>query len=634
MSLQQGPVITASGTAQPPRWAVLQRNLFQVMEEAADLTIKTYCDSDGVPYFADDVDDLYERFYNWPLFYAMGASEHILNLAQQEYEAINLSNAHDSVNPHYPWLFPQLHNEYYSLQVPQGQSPSWIPGQRIITDWHHMGEGNQLFYGFGVADPLIEKHMDRSQRFAALMTGEDPHVKNYDHKLNQFRSVYTDGKDPIFEVNAEQAKGVLHGGSPTVAPWAPRPMGVRVSLYPVIKDLELDWWTRSSRAKEVVDAFNKIILLGDIPHNLAATALVTNAYLHTGDEKYKSWVVRYADGWLDRMRKNGGIMPDNIGPTGVIGEHREGQWWGGWYGWNCYKGMDIGLTSITIGAECAHLLTGDDSYLDLIRSQMHVLFENSKVDDKGQRLFSWRYGPDGWFDYKPMPIKWLPHLYHASLSTNDRQLMEQVRDGDVERDWGSVPRINAKSGGDWAFFHYHDGKFPDWPERLMESELTQAQEALDRVKSESRSSDEIISQNTGIPNPVSTESLTQMMFGAPGTVYNGGLLRATVRYFDADRKRAGLPDDVSALVDELGPNVVGVQLVNLGRESRRVSVQSGAFGEHEFTELTYQDPDGQKTVAVNSKYFEVVLPPSTEVGIKCRLNRYVNSPAYAFPWHS
>ena len=74
MSLQKGPVVTASGTAQPPRWAVLQRNLFQVMEEAADLTIKTYCDSDGVPYFADDVDDLYERFYNWPLFYAMGAS--------------------------------------------------------------------------------------------------------------------------------------------------------------------------------------------------------------------------------------------------------------------------------------------------------------------------------------------------------------------------------------------------------------------------------------------------------------------------------------------------------------------------------------------------------------------------------
>tara|TARA_B100000745_G_scaffold286546_1_gene222553 strand:+ start:182 stop:820 length:639 start_codon:yes stop_codon:yes gene_type:complete len=212
--------------------------------------------------------------------------------------------------------------------------------------------------------------------------------------------------------------------------------------------------------------------------------------------------------------------------------------------------------------------------------------------------------------------------------------MEQVRDGDVERDWGSVPRINAKSGGDWAFFHYHDGKFPDWPERLMESELTQAQEALDRVKSESRSSDQIISENTGIPNPVSTESLTQMMFGAPGTVYNGGLLRATVRYFDADRKRAGLPDDVSALVDELGPDVVGVQLVNLGGESRRVSVQSGAFGEHEFTEITYRDSDGQKTVPVNSKYFEVVLPPSTEIGIKCRLNRYANTPAYAFPWHS
>ncbi len=624
------PSLKATTAGAPPQWARLQRRLFAVMEEAASLTIDKYTDADGVPYFGDDVDDLYERFYNWGLFYSMGGSDEVSRLAFHEYEAVTRSNGDDTRNPHYPQLFPQLHNEYYSLRVPEGEEPSWIPGRRIITDWHHMGEGNQLFYGLGLADPTYSANIDRARRFAAIMIGEDPEAPNYDADLNQFRSVYTDGKGPIYDVNIEQVKGFLHGGSPTEPGWAPKPMGVRTTLYPVIKELEGNWFEDPARADKAVEAFGRLVMRGDIPHNLAATALVTNAYLYTGEEKYKAWVLRYAEGWLDRMRQNGGIMPDNIGPTGKIGEHRDGQWWGGWYGWNCYKGNTIGLNSITIGAECAHLLTGDDGYLDLVRSQMDVLLENARERDDGQVVFSWRYGPDGWSDYQPMSSNWLPHLYHASMSAEDREKMVRVREGDVERDWGAASAISAKAGGDWALFNYHDGKFPDWPEWLMESELRQAEEKLDAARSESRTPEQIISDNSGIPNPVLTEGLTQMMLGAPGTVYNGGLLRATVRYFDPAHQRAGLPADVAALVDGLGPDRVGVHLVNLGKsDTRRVVVQAGAFGEHSFTNVTVNDTGS----AVNGKHFAVELPPGTSIRLNCGLQRFVNDPTYAFPWH-
>jgi hypothetical protein len=250
--------------------------------------------------------------------------------------------------------------------------------------------------------------------------------------------------------------------------------------------------------------------------------------------------------------------------------------------------------------------------------------------DDGQQVFSWRYGPDGWFDYKPMPIKLLPHLYHASMSDEDRQMMEQLRDGDVGRDWGEVRQIYAIAGGDSAFFHYHTGQFPDWPEKQMQVDLAQAEEALERVKAETRTPEQMIADNSGIPNPVSTESLTQMMLGAPGTVYNGGLLRATVRYFDADSRRSGLPEDVSALVDQLGPDVVGFQLVNLNRsESRRVLVQAGAFGEHRFTSATHEG----NTVPVDSQYLKVTLPPSGSIQVQCGLDRFANRPSYALPWH-
>ena len=54
-----------------------------------------------------------------------------------------------------------------------------------------------------------------------------------------------------------------------------------------------------------------------------------------------------------------------------------------------------------------------------------------------------------------MPVKWLPHLHHASMAAADRQMMEQVRTGDVGRDWGSLSGTTAKASGDWALFHYH-----------------------------------------------------------------------------------------------------------------------------------------------------------------------------------
>ena len=54
--------ITAANTSAPPNWALLERKLIDLMEEAAQSMIEKYTDPSGVVYYADDVDDLYERF--------------------------------------------------------------------------------------------------------------------------------------------------------------------------------------------------------------------------------------------------------------------------------------------------------------------------------------------------------------------------------------------------------------------------------------------------------------------------------------------------------------------------------------------------------------------------------------------
>ena len=38
---------------------------------------------------------------------------------------------------------------------------------------------------------------------------------------------------------------------------------------------------------------------GDTPTNLAVTSLATNAFLITGDEKYRAWVVEYTAAWVE-----------------------------------------------------------------------------------------------------------------------------------------------------------------------------------------------------------------------------------------------------------------------------------------------------------------------------------------------
>jgi hypothetical protein len=231
------------------------------------------------------------------------------------------------------------------------------------------------------------------------------------------------------------------------------------------------------------------------------------------------------------------------------------------------------------------------------------------------------------------------HLYHASMSQEDYELITHVRDGEVERDWNDVGTIlGEKNGGqtEFARFQYYDGKNPDWPEKILAAEYQHALGIYEQIRLDERTPHEMILTNEFPYQPVVTKGLTQVTMGAPQTIYTGGLLRATVRYFDRDRARPGLPGDVAALVDELGPEVVGFQLVNTHRsETRKLIVQAGAFGEHRFTQIRYHE-DGQidQTVTpVNEKHFAIELPPSTSIRVEAGLDRFVNTPSYSFPWH-
>ncbi len=640
--------IKATEVSPPPAWALLERRLIALMEKGPAMMIDKYAERSGAWLWSDDMDDYYERSYNWCLLYAMGGDESLVDLALQQWNATtrlfdarhgNRANNLDYFHGVHPMTFKHSnHNEYFSLAAPGD------------AEWHHMGEGNMAFYDFAVADPTISENVRRARRFAAMYIGEDPEAPNWDPEHKILRSPMNSSQGPWHHVKLEEAMSYLQGGHAEGNPeWTPKTMGVRASLYPAVKELEPNWWKDSKRADEVVKLFDHVLLNGDSAANLAATGLVTNAYLYTGDEKYKRWVLEYVEAWMERIKQNDGIIPDNVGPTGKPGENRDGVWWGGIYGWNSYVGYSQIFHAVMVAAECALLLTGDFGYLELLRSQINVLMDNSFTGEDGQLLVPSRRGPNGWesephpdwrgADPGPQPMRIYDpaHLYHASMSKEDHDLIVRMRDGNVETDWNEekIGGVRAEWDTEYSRFQYYDGKNPDWPEKILGLQLQMALETYQTMRLDERSVSELIEANEEPRNPVFTKVLTQVMMGSPQSAYHGGLLRATVRYYDEDRVRPGLPPDVAALVDELKPDGVGVQLVNTNRhEPRSLSVQAGAFGEHEFTDVRFRHGEVERNASIHGKYFSVELPPSTSIRVDAGLHRFVNQPSYAFPWHA
>jgi hypothetical protein len=131
------------------------------------------------------------------------------------------------------------------------------------------------------------------------------------------------------------------------------------------------------------------------------------------------------------------------------------------------------------------------------------------------------------------------------------------------------------------------------------------------------------------PSPVAFESLANLTLGSGNLYGSGDVVRSQVRYFDPERRRAGLAEDVAAVVEKITPAGLTLTLVNTSASSaRRVIVQAGAYGEHQVTSVTA----GGKTARINAPHFEVRLAPGAGEQLTIAMKRYANDPTLAFPW--
>jgi hypothetical protein len=599
-----GVTIRTEGRGVAPTWAVHQRDLINRMDRAATRFVEHATRPDGsliqrtVWTSMDGPDNGYEAFLSFPLFYLVGGGEHIHELARKEFDAITRQYA-----------------EYGTVD------------REFVTgfDWFHHSESYTYVYYLAMCDP--HRHLDRSRdlRYAAMYMGEDTLAPNWDAEHRIIRSPLNGSHGPRFVTTTtdwDYHRPILAN---YLAPFEDIP-GTD-SSDPMFK---VDW-TDDAMFARILEMINARMTRGDVPLNLSATSLVTNAYLHTGESKYRDWVLDYLQTWMERRDRNGGLMPDNVGPSGQIGELMNDKWWGGYYGWRWPHGARNIVEPALVAGSCALLMTGDCSWLDLARSQLDRLWDERREVD-GVPMVPARHGDQGWFDFRrPDPYLYI-HLSYLSQQTEDRDRLQTVfpdRSGFVEwpQDWGA-----GKAGicppKPWSLFV--EGGNDSYVSGALESTARSIHLALDRLDADDSDPETRECYHFQPMNPVVPEALVQMTMGTPAAIYNGGLLQTHLRYFDPERVRPGLPQDVAALVSSVSADEARVELVNLDPvRSREVIIQAGSFGEHEFTRIA--TGDGQQPVDVDASSFTLHLGAGSAQSLHLGLRRFARPPSHALP---
>ncbi len=87
-------------------------------------------------------------------------------------------------------------------------------------------------------------------------------------------------------------------------------------------------------------------------------------------------------------------------------------------------------------------------------------------------------------------------------------------------------------------------------------------------------------------------------------------------------------------MEEIRTDGAAVRLVNLSAsDEAAIIVQAGAFGEHAFTEATWREGEETRQRPVEGRFLTVTLPASTSIRLDLGMERFVNTPSYAHPWH-
>ncbi len=603
----------------PPAWALLERDLLKYNSLAVEEFARKFIDERGyllhTPRWGtlDGPDDAIETYWNWTLLHALGGSDSVLELFKKGQEG--------------HWRqYNEIRTKLTTLAANGSYSKEFI----TQSDWFHTGEGMRAFLLQGLSEPNNKLYRERIKRFAAMYTGDDPEALNYDKEKRILKSLWTGSKGPMlrkattYDWVGDPVPGTFH--------LLHNPAGRGKML-----DLESHYKKMLAHCDEYLDS------TGDSSLNLASTILGLNAYALTGEEKYRQWVLDYMGAWKQRAVEAGGNIPSNIGLDGKLGGEHKGQWWKGTYGWN-FTIFDGELEQVAHrnyftdgswpGFGNALLLSGDQSYVDTLRRQMDNIYAQKKLE-KGQTLLPQMYGdprgykydgPPQWYHYtNKLHTDRLAEIYFWSMDRKDLERVPVASSYEVRIGRGGYSEADRTA----PWLGFLEGRIPDFPEKALQSDLGRVRQRVEMIRNDNTTADSRLADYLLDLNPATTNALTNLTMG--GYFSNGRIwvLHSRFRYFDPVRRRAGLPEDVGALVEKLGADSATLTLVNTSPiEPREVVVQAGGYGEHRFEAVTVA---GKRT-QYHGPVITVRLEPGAGARLEFQMTRYANKPTFAFPW--
>jgi len=578
----QEKVLKITTPMSPPAWALLERQVLDASSDACREFYRKYFDDRGwlmcvERWGGDDgPDDAIENCNDWPILHALGGSDDVRQMYQKAWEG---------------------HLRQYTLakttHVPFAKDGMYYKEFPVMFDWLHNAEGLTVYQMQGLSHPQDPQFLQRARRYAGFYMNQDPGAPNYDPEYKIIKSLFNGSRGPLLR-------------KATALDWTGDPIEVRDRFR--LGHGERSYDEMLTHFKDYTD------IVGDHPQNLMATSVALTAYMGSGESKYRDWILDYVGAWRQRILDNDGIIPTNVGLDGKIGSAAGGKWYGGVYGWGFTvivpqtgrpahrNNLHLGLT----GFGNAYLLTGDDRWLDPWRQMIDKINAQGKMTD-GVMTYPHMYGDQGWYDFTPAKYRHgAEEIWYWSMKNDDRKRV-------------------ADNG--WVAFL--SGKNPTFPEQALRQDLETIRTRTAGMRADTTTPDTRLADDPLRLNPATVANLVHL---AMGGLHHGNrtlVLHTRLRYFDPDLRRPGLPPDVAALVESMTGDETVVTLVNVSPvHARRVIVQAGAYGEHEFTTAT---ADGAP-LALNGRHMIVMLAPGAGARIKLGMKRYAHPPTLAWPW--
>src|SRR5262249_31439369 len=119
----------------------------------------------------------------------------------------------------------------------------------------------------------------------------------------------------------------------------------------------------------------------------------------------------------------------------------------------------------------------------------------------------------------------------------------------------------ARMGAD-RWFDYLEGKAPRYPEEALRADLERVRRRVREMRADPTTPDTRLADDPLGFGMADITSLVEQTLGGLHLRRLGAVQFCRLRYFDPQRRRAGLPEGVAALVEKMTGDTVTLTLVN------------------------------------------------------------------------